>query len=198
MHTVYSDGQLQPELLVKQAIAIGLQGFAITDHHAVDGYWIAQRLLNQWKQHSEQEQFPSSLPHLWTGVEVTSQLLETEVHILGYAFDPESPSMQPYLQRCSPIPDHAQAEQVIASIHAAGGLAVLAHPVRYRRSPEDLVAAAAEFGIDGIETYYAYSNPHPWRTSPEQTERVRHLSNRHNLLNTCGTDTHGKDLLQRL
>jgi len=49
-----------------------------------------------------------------------------------------------------------------------------------------------------METYYAYDNPQPWRTSPKQTQRVQDLSAAYNLFNTCGTDTHGRNLLQRL
>ncbi|XGV95345.1 MAG: PHP domain-containing protein [Leptolyngbya sp. BL-A-14] len=194
MHTVNSDGQLQPERLMQQAIAIGLQGFAITDHHSVNGY----RIAHLWLEEQRFEGHDRPLPHLWTGVEVTSVLLETEVHILGYAFDPENPAMQPYLQHHAPKSINANAEQVIAAIHQAGGLAVLAHPVRYKRPPEDLIPQAAQFGIDGVETFYAYNNPNPWQTSPEQTRRVQRLSAAFNLLNTCGTDTHGLSLLQRL
>ena len=195
MHTVNSDGQLQPEMLMQQAIAIGLQGFAITDHHSVNGYRLVQRWLD------EQHLTPAldrALPKLWVGVEITSQLLGTEVHILGYAFNPESPAMQPYLQRHAPLGDDAMAERVIDAIHQAGGLAVLAHPVRYKRSPEELIPQAARFGLDGVETYYAYNNPQPWQPSPEQTKRVQGLGATFNLLNTCGTDTHGLSLLQRL
>lgn len=199
MHTVCSDGKLQPEALIQQAIAIGLKGFAITDHHSVDGYRSAQRWLDE-----QPSDYPTAawsktpIPHLWVGVEVTSRLLETEVHILGYSFDPDSPAMQPYLQRQAPSSDMNDAGQVITAIHAAGGLAVLAHPVRYRRSPEDLIPAAFELGIDGVEAFYAYDNPNPWRPSPDQTQRIKGLSLTHSLLNTCGTDTHGLSLLQRL
>jgi len=198
MHTVCSDGQLHPETLVQQAIAIGLQGFAITDHHTVDGYCLAKRWLDECQPVSTASDATPSLPQLWTGIEVTSQLLETEVHILGYAFDFTSSHMQPYLQRHAPKFEQAQAAQVIASIQAAGGLAILAHPVRYRRSPEELIPEAVRSGIDGVESFYAYYNPDPWRASPKQTEQVMHLSQTYNLLNTCGTDTHGRNLLQRL
>ena len=196
MHTVCSDGKLQPERLMEQAIAIGLQGFAITDHHTVDGYQRAQRWLADYTQANPNR--VSSLPHLWTGIEVTSRLLDTEVHILGYAFDVNHPAMEPYLQKHAPQGAIASAAQVIASIQTAGGLAVLAHPVRYRRSPEDLIAAAATLGINGVEAYYAYDNPSPWRTSPRQTGQVQRLSSTYGLLNTCGSDTHGLSLLQRL
>lgn len=195
MHTIYSDGQLQPEELIKQAIAIGLKGLAITDHHTIGGYQIAQG----WMEYLEKESPPSKpFPHLWTGVEITSDLLGTEVHILGYAFDPKHPAIEPYLQGEAPRQSDAQAAAVIVAIQQAGGLAVLAHPARYRRPATELIPVVAHLGIDGVETYYAYGNPHPWQASPKQTQQVKQLSATYNLLNTCGTDTHGSNLLRRL
>ncbi len=44
-HTIYSDGKLKPEELIDQAIAYGLAGVAITDHHSVGGYFVAQKWL---------------------------------------------------------------------------------------------------------------------------------------------------------
>ena len=191
MHTVYSDGQLQPEHLIEQATAIGLRGLAITDHHSVKGYQKAQQWLTQ-------QVSTSALPRLWTGIEVNADLLKDEVHILGYAFNPLHPAMQPYLQGCSTTGQDYQASSVIGAIQASGGLAVLAHPARYRRSPEQLIPAAAQLGIDGIETFYAYNNPSPWSPSPKQTTLIKALGKTHNLLDTCGTDTHGLNLLQRI
>jgi len=198
MHTVCSDGQLQPEELMSQAVAIGLRGMAITDHHSTEGYRRAHRWLESYREDTawRGESVPSL--HLWTGIEVTSNLFNTEVHILGYAFNPNSPSMKQYMHREAPRGNDAQAEQVIHNIHLAGGIAVLAHPARYRRSPEELIAEAVSVGIDGVETYYAYNNPNPWCPSPRQTEQVQRLSSTFGLLNTCGTDTHGSNLLQRL
>jgi hypothetical protein len=77
-------------------------------------------------------------------------------------------------------------------------LAVLAHPARYKRSHTELIPAAAAWGIDGVETFYAYNNPKPWKPSPVETLQVQHLAAEYQLLNTCGTDTHGLNLLQRL
>jgi predicted metal-dependent phosphoesterase TrpH len=195
MHTCVSDGQLQPEALAQQAIAIGLKGFAVTDHHAVEGYKAVYQYFEQQQMFTDA---PPALPHLWTGIEITSELLNTEVHILGYAFDPDHTAMEPYLQGCSPGGDNGLAENVIATLHEAGGLTVLAHPVRYRRSPHDLIPAAYLAGIDGVEAYYAYNNPSPWKPSPEQTYIVQQLAAAYGLLCTCGTDTHGLSLLQRL
>ena len=194
MHTMYSDGQLKPKDLIDQAIAIGLKGLAITDHHTIGGYQIAQ----SWLEHCQQESPSTPVPHLWAGVEITADLLGTEVHILGYAFDPEHPSLQSYLQGKAPQQSEAQAAAIIVALHQAGGLAVLAHPQRYRRSADELIPVAAQLGIDGVETYYAYNNPEPWQPSPNQTKQVKRLSATYNLLNTCGTDTHGLNLLRRI
>ncbi|AFY46918.1 putative metal-dependent phosphoesterase, PHP family [Nostoc sp. PCC 7524] len=194
MHTVYSDGRLQPSVLMEQAIAIGLKGLAITDHHTVGGYEAAQVWLEDWKWSHPGVR----TPHLWSGVEVNANLLDVEVHILAYAFQPEHSSMKPYLQRKVTSGKEYQAANVIAAIHAAGGLAVLAHPARYRRSHFDLIPAAVEYGIDGVETFYAYNNPNPWKPSAIESQQVQQLAENYGIFNTCGTDTHGLSLLQRL
>ncbi|HBB33994.1 MAG TPA: PHP domain-containing protein [Cyanobacteria bacterium UBA8803] len=194
MHTICSDGRLKPKEVIDQALTIGLKGFAITDHHTIGGYKIAQ----SWLEFLQRSSPSTSAPHLWTGVEITANLLDTEVHILGYAFNPAHSSLEPYLQGHAPRNSDARAAVVVAALHEAGGLAVLAHPARYRCSAEELIPAAADLGIDGVEAYYAYANPDPWQPSAKQTQQVKKLSATYNLLNTCGTDTHGPNLLRRL
>jgi predicted metal-dependent phosphoesterase TrpH len=196
MHTNHSDGQLHPDLLVQQAIDIGLKGFAITDHHQVSGFYAAQDYLIGWQRRSENVGLP--VPHLWTGMEITACLLDVLVHILGYAFNPHHTALADYLTGESPQGAIAQADRVISAIHQAGGIAVLAHPGRYRKTKEELIPAAVAIGIDGVETYYAYNNPKPWTPSPHQTAEVQQLSQTYHLLNTCGTDTHGLDLTYRV
>lgn len=194
MHTVYSDGRLQPSALMEQAIAIGLKGLAITDHHGIIGYQASLAWLEDWKWNNP----GASTPYLWSGVEINANLLDIEVHILAYAFTPEHPIMKPYLQRRPTTGQEYQASNVIAAIHEAGGLAVLAHPARYKRSLFDLIPAASQQGIDGVETFYAYNNPNPWKPSVLESEQVQKLADEYFLFNTCGTDTHGLSLLQRL
>jgi len=138
------------------------------------------------------------LPKLWTGIEITSRLAETDVHILGYAFEPAADAMRPYVQGSAPKGEDRRADRVIRAIQAAGGIAVLAHPVRYRTDEITLIKAAAGLGIDGVETYYAYNNPNVWKPSPGKTERVAALATANNLLSSCGTDTHGKMITRRL
>jgi len=194
MHTVHSDGRLQPQEIIEQAIELGLQGLAITDHHSVDGYQVAQQWLSQWRNNHPD----AATPQLWTGIEINAELLGVEVHILGYAFDPAHPAIAIYLNSTTAEGEMYRAKQVVDAMHQAGGLAVLAHPARYRRSPKELIPAAAQVGIDGIETFYAYENPSPWKPSPRQTPEVQALGQSYGLLNSCGTDTHGMSLLQRL
>ena len=197
MHTNCSDGKLTPEDLMSQAVEIGLKGMAITDHHSVEGYYRAA----QWLKERSLQRGPGAandLVQLWTGMEITAYLPPVDVHILGYGFNPLEPSLAPYLTGREPRGVDARAERVIAALHRAGAIVVLAHPSRYRRSPEELIPTAVSLGIDGVETYYAYNNPNPWIPSFEQTETVKRLGRSYNLLHTCGTDTHGLNLLQRL
>lgn len=194
MHTVYSDGRLQPSALIEQAIAFGLKGLAITDHHTIGGFQAAQLWLDDWRWNNP----GIATPHLWSGVEINANLLNVEVHILAYAFNTEHPSMKPYIQRRVTTGADYEAANVVTAIHEAGGIAVLAHPARYRRSFFDLIPAAVELGIDGVEAFYAYNNPNPWKPSPNETQQVEMLAVEYGLYATCGTDTHGLSLLQRL
>lgn len=207
MHTLCSDGRLEPEALVEQAISLGLKGFSITDHHTIRGYQRAKDWIEDWQwrhphsHHSTNTSLngsaQSTLPRLWPGIEITADLVGTEVHILGYAFDPKGNAIQPYLSG-APRGQDRLAAAVINAIQTAGGLAVLAHPLRYRTPAKELIAAAAKLGLDGVEAYYAYDNPKIWRSSPKKTEAIETLAIQFNLLKTCGTDTHGSSLLRRL
>jgi predicted metal-dependent phosphoesterase TrpH len=196
LHTVHSDGQLSPELLIQQAVSYQLKGLAITDHHTVAGYRAAKQWLDDWR--SSHLPDGQTAPTLWTGIEITADLLGGDVHILGYGFDPIHAAIQPYLGGQAPVGEASRASEVVQSIQRAGGLAVLAHPVRYRRSPAELIPAAVRLGIDGIEAYYCYGNLDPWSPSPSQTQQVLALGKAYGLLRTCGTDTHGMSILKRL
>lgn len=70
----------------------------------------------------------------------------------------------------------------ISLVHDAGGLAVLAHPClddRVKYLPE-----LVELGLDGVETY------HPAHTRSD-SDRLKHLAEKHRLLYTGGSDFHG-------
>lgn len=197
LHTLYSDGKMMPEDLINQAIALQMQHLAITDHHTVRGYFAASKYLGNFaKQASDRD--AAKLPQLWVGIEINASLLFTEVHILGYGFDPHHQAVSPYVQGRNTAGLEYQAVSVINAIHSAGGIAVLAHPMRYRRSPQELIPAAAALQIDGVETYYGYDNSDPWHPSPKQTKLVLQLAEDYGLLCTCGTDSHGSKITRRL
>jgi predicted metal-dependent phosphoesterase TrpH len=155
------------------------------------------KLIDVWRKNDDKKT-PPPIPDLWTGIEVTATLNKTEVHILGYGFSPEHSALTKYLTGDRPLGRDGKAEAVIDSLHQAGGLVVLAHPHRYRRSALELISEAFQLGIDGVETYYAYDNPNPWRPSVKQTEIMKQKAQEYNLFHTCGTDTHGSNLLLRL
>lgn len=76
----------------------------------------------------------------------------------------------------------------IELIHAAGGVAVLAHPYQLKLSSfehvDELVAQLAELGLDGIEAIYS-------RHSVAERAFYAEIAGRHNLLVTGGSDYHG-------
>jgi predicted metal-dependent phosphoesterase TrpH len=83
-----------------------------------------------------------------------------------------------YVQRVKISPAEA-----IARIHAAGGVAVAAHPARTGLSDEE-VNALVEAGLDGLEVFYS-------RHSPAESARFAALASAHRLLVTGGSDDHG-------
>jgi predicted metal-dependent phosphoesterase TrpH len=74
------------------------------------------------------------------------------------------------------------ATDAIAMVHAAGGLAVLAHPGLARS--EEAIPALIESGLDGLECFHT-------RHSPAASEHYVGLAEQHNLLITGGSDCHG-------
>lgn len=92
------------------------------------------------------------------------------------------------------INKHTLASKVVVdTIHEAGGLAVLAHPMEQMRTIETfeeykprlihLLDTFVEYGIDGIECY------HP-SALEENAEFLRKYAESKNLLVTCGSDFH--------
>ena len=74
-------------------------------------------------------------------------------------------------------------EECIATIHAAGGVASLAHPFTIA-DPEAMLGRLQPGGLDALESEYgAYSE--------EQRSELRSLAMRFGLLSTGGSDYHG-------
>ena len=184
-HTLCSDGSLAPVLLARQAIELGLEHLAVTDHHAVAAHdpiaAAFQRAANEGE----------AVPSLWRGVEISCLLEGCLVHVLALGFGPQHASLQPYLQGQAVVGRSLRSEAVLEAIRAADGLALLAHPARYRLPPQRLIAAAAAQGFDGAEAFYDYQMGTTWQPSPLICEAIAADLRQRGLLLSCGTDTHG-------
>lgn len=88
MHTTASDGRFTPEEIVHQAVEKGLTVIGIADHDSVDG--IAPALMAA-------EAFPSL--KVIPCVEISTDVPNGEVHILGYFIDYDNPDLQARLAR---------------------------------------------------------------------------------------------------
>lgn len=79
------------------------------------------------------------------------------------------------------------AQEVIAAIRAAGGIAVLAHPAQMDPSLRilpDLFGTLKDFGLDGVEVYYPAH-------SVRVTRALYRMAHTHGLVMTGGSDFHG-------
>jgi predicted metal-dependent phosphoesterase TrpH len=76
------------------------------------------------------------------------------------------------------------AEQAIALIREAGGVAVIAHPYWDIKDPTEVEDLIRSLGADGVETFY------PSHTK-EQTEHLLKLCHELNLFPTASSDYHG-------
>ena len=80
-HTTASDGLLTPSELVQLAHELGLKALGITDHDTVQGWQEAEAAGLEWG------------VEILKGIELNTDWEGTEVHILGYELNPESPEL---------------------------------------------------------------------------------------------------------
>ena len=184
-HTIHSDGSLDPVDLVEQAVSLGLEHLAITDHHSHRAQPTAQAALARIAAEGR------AVPTLWRGVEISCLLEGCLVHVLALGFDADHTSLLPYLQGSAVVGPALRAEAVLDAIRAAGGLALLAHPARYRLPFARLIAAAADLGFDGAEAWYDYAMQPRWQPTPHVCEAIAAQLDQRGLLHCCGTDSHG-------
>jgi predicted metal-dependent phosphoesterase TrpH len=187
-HTVHSDGSLQPGDLASQAVRLGLEHLAITDHHSDQAFAEARACFEAHAAAGE------TVPRLWRGVEISALLEGCLVHVLALGFERPTPSLQPYLRGEAAVGAALRAEAVVAAIQEAEGLALLAHPARYRLPHPRLIAAAAAIGFDGAEAWYDYDMQGLWAPTPVVCDAIAADLQDRGLLRSCGTDTHGLEL----
>ena len=127
-------------------------------------------------------------------MEISALLKGCLVHVLALGFELDHPALQPYNRGDAVVGEPLRAASVVTAIHQAGGLAVLAHPARYRLGHETLIEEAARLGFDGGEAWYDYDMQTTWAPSPLICEAIDRQLENLGLLRTCGTDSHGIDL----
>ena len=79
---------------------------------------------------------------------------------------------------------YPEAEDIVAHIHSAGGIAVLAHPGVNLRGNESLFPEIISLGIDGVEAYSSY---HSLETSVYYAKETR----KQGVFVSSGSDYHG-------
>ncbi|MBS0290849.1 MAG: PHP domain-containing protein [Proteobacteria bacterium] len=86
-HTTFSDGSLNVHALLDLAKEKNLQGLSITDHDTIDAY-------------------ASAIPYakslgitLVSGIEISTELERTPIHVLGYAFNLQYPGLKTFCQQ---------------------------------------------------------------------------------------------------
>ena len=191
MHSTYSDGSLTAKEIYNQAIELNIDHYAITDHHSVEAY------IELIKIHDSNYKDKKKIPTLWTGIEITCLLKGCLVHVLGLGFDHKSKYLSPYIDNKSAIGNELLASTVVDSIHKANGIAVLAHPARYKLPFDILIDEASKLNFDAVETWYNYERANNWIPSEFVCDKIFDCANSYSLLSTCGTDSHGLSLLRR-
>jgi len=86
IHTNYSDGTMTPEAVVDEAVRLGISTISITDHDSVAGI-VAACKYGQGKK-----------INIIPGIELSSYLSPSEIHILGYFIDIHNVSLQKILK----------------------------------------------------------------------------------------------------
>lgn len=105
MHSTASDGVLAPAELMSRAAASGVELVSLTDHDCVAGL-------------AEAREAAAGLGMGWIdGVELSAQWQGHTVHVLGYGFEPDSPT---FLKSLAGVQDGRwqRAEQIAAKLAA--------------------------------------------------------------------------------
>ena len=93
VHSTRSDGTYTPTELVEYAIEKGLTAFALTDHDTTDGLDEAISYANALRAEGK-----ADIPEVIPGIELSTNIEDTEVHVAGLFIDKENPEFRSYLK----------------------------------------------------------------------------------------------------
>ncbi|NPV92281.1 MAG: PHP domain-containing protein [Firmicutes bacterium] len=106
-HTSASDGSSSPEQLIDEAIRLGLRAVAVTDHDVIDGIPAARARAR------------GTGLEVVDGVEINTEGLQREVHILGYFIDIDNRELKERL-RSLRLAREARAEKIVRRLKELG------------------------------------------------------------------------------
>ena len=107
MHTTRSDGLKSPAELLDLVRQADLAAFAVTDHDTLDGYFDIRELLTD------------DDPELIVGIELSAQAERSDLHILGYLFDPENRDLRESLDAFTER-RNLRSRQIVEKLKALG------------------------------------------------------------------------------
>ena len=114
MHSTRSDGSFSPKDVVTHAAALGISTISLTDHDSVAGVAEATTAGN--------EIGVGVIP----GVELSAQVGEKDIHILGYFIDPEQGDLNSFLKKFQDARIE-RAEKIVEKLNRMGIPIQMAH-----------------------------------------------------------------------
>lgn len=107
IHTSFSDGILTVKEVLENASAKGLRAISITDHDCTDAYPLAVQLGAQMG------------IEVISGVELSSEIDGTDIHILGYFVDPDNPAFSKKLIEMKEA-RYIRAQKIVDNLNKQG------------------------------------------------------------------------------
>jgi len=163
-HTTYSDGFFSPTELIELAYKSGIELLSITDHDNVNGIEEAEKAASQYG------------IEIIPGVEISTDIRNTEIHILGYFIDPAKAELEHYL---SFFRDerHKRAKRIVEKLNILGLEIsigdVLKHVKKGTIGRPHIAQALLE--NKQVNTYYEAFNKYLGNNAPAYEKKV-HLS----------------------
>jgi 3',5'-nucleoside bisphosphate phosphatase len=163
-HTNYSDGFFSPTELVELAYKSGIELLSITDHDNVNGIEEAEKAASKYG------------IEIIPGVEISTDIRNTEIHILGYFIDPANAELEHYL---SFFRDerHKRAKRIVEKLNILGLEIsigdVLKHVKKGTIGRPHIAQALLENKL--VNSYYEAFNKYLGNNAPAYEKKV-HLS----------------------
>lgn len=107
LHSVFSDGTYTPEEIVREAQRCGLRAIALTDHDTLEGCPRAAAAS------------AAAGIEFIPGIELTAEIDEQELHLLGYYLDPQNDALQTEMKRFQHVRQE-RIREIVARINQLG------------------------------------------------------------------------------